>query len=216
MQKVIRKENRISKEVKPYLKIQRTLDLMVSSLLLIILFPLLLTLSMAVLLFSGRPIFFKQTRTGINNKPFTIWKFRTMTNRKEQEENVYEWNEEVPNDFVFKSASDCRVTGIGQFFRKYSIDEVPQLINVLRGEMSIVGPRPEIPEITKYYNAYQIQRLKMRPGITGYAQINGRSDVNHGEKIKLDRHYVDNCSLLLDFKIIVKTVGVVLKGRGSY
>ena len=108
------------------------------------------------------------------------------------------------------------MTGIGKVFRKYSIDEIPQLINVLLGDMSIVGPRPEIPEITKHYNTYQAQRLKVKPGITGYAQINGRSEINHGKKIEFDHHYIEHCSLYFDIKVIAKTIGLVIRGKGSY
>jgi len=134
---------------------------------------------------------------------------------KDESKHIYDWDESVPDEFVFKTENDSQVTKLGKIYRKYSIDELPQLFNVLIGDMSIVGPRPEILEITKHYDRYQAQRLSVKPGITGYAQINGRSEINHGKKIKLDLNYVENCSILLDIKILLNTVLLVLKGKGA-
>lgn len=108
------------------------------------------------------------------------------------------------------------MTGIGKLLRKLSLDELPQIINVLKGEMSLVGPRPEVPEITAYYNVEQAKRLNMKPGITGLAQINGRSNIPHGRKINYDIDYVENCSLLLDIKILIRTIRVVFSREGAY
>ncbi|MFD1927505.1 sugar transferase [Sporosarcina siberiensis] len=200
-----------------YLFWKRVFDIGTSLLLIILCMPLLLFFSLLSLITQGKPILFKQTRTGLNNKSFIIWKFRTMKECiKEKGEHIYDWGESVPDEFIFKTGSNSQVTKLGKIYRKYSIDELPQLFNVLIGDMSIVGPRPEIPAITKYYDVHQARRLNVKPGITGYAQINGRSEINHGKKIKLDLNYVENCSILLDIKILLNTVVLVLKGKGAY
>ena len=197
--------------------VKRTLDIIVSSLLLLCLSPFLLLFSIMLFIFSGGPIFFKQTRTGKDNMPFTIWKFRTMeVNHTQKKFHEYDWREGVPNDFVFKTPCNQRITKIGKVYRKLSIDELPQLINVLRGEMSLVGPRPEIPEITSLYSRSQSIRLRMRPGITGYAQVNGRSGITHGQKINYDLFYINNYSFVLDIKVVLKTIGQVIWGKGAW
>lgn len=177
-----------------------------------------LLIALLIYIKNGSPVLYKQIRTGIYNKPFVIWKFRTM-NQNEQlrkHHHEYHWDDKVPDDFVFKTLGNPEITKLGAFLRKYSLDELPQLINVLRGDMSIVGPRPEIPAITKYYNDEQSKRLLMKPGMTGYAQVNGRSEINHGQKIAYDLFYINNCSLLLDIKIIFRTIVQVISGRGAY
>ena len=133
-----------------------------------------------------------------------------------EKRHMYHWEEGVPDHFQFKTENDVSVTKIGKFLRKYSLDELPQLLNVLAGQMSLVGPRPEIPEITDLYNHKQAHRLLVKPGITGYAQINGRSEINHGEKIEYDLYYVKNQSLGLDLIIIVLTIVAVIKAKGAY
>lgn len=129
----------------------------------------------------------------------------------------YNWKNGVPDNFVFKAATEDNpnITGVGRFIRKYSLDELPQFINVLKGDMSIIGPRPEILDISRCYNQYQKQRLNVKPGITGWAQANGRSEMSHGDKIEHDLYYVENFSLWLDVKIFFKTIVQVLVGRGS-
>ncbi|TDM03849.1 sugar transferase [Macrococcus carouselicus] len=169
------------------------------------------------------PILFKQQRSGLNNIPFEIYKFRSMKVKKQQlpserVEDLYAYfGQRVPDDFIFKTleSNNPNVTQVGRWIRKYSVDELPQLFNVLKGEMSIVGPRPEIVAITKYYDAEQLKRLKVKPGITGWAQVNGRSEINHGLKIKYDIYYVNNESVWLYFKIIGMTLIQVLQGKGS-
>lgn len=195
---------------------KRVLDLAVSTFLLILLLPLLLVFSLLLLVLSGRPIFFKQVRTGRHNQPFIIWKFRTMeTSKQAASLHRYDWTDEVPNDFVFKTPSSQRITKIGRIYRKLSIDELPQLFNVMKGDMSLVGPRPEIPQITKFYSEYQMKRLSVKPGMTGYAQVNGRSIMSHGTKIEYDLHYVCHRSLTFDMKIIWHTISQVIRGRGA-
>lgn len=150
-----------------------------------------------------------------------MYKFRSMKNKQvpvpSNTHQTDDWHNGVPDNFVFKAPSEQNpnITKIGHFIRKYSIDELPQLINVLKGEMSIIGPRPEIVAITKHYNDYQRQRLNVKPGITGWAQVNGRSDIDHGTKIKYDLYYVENKSFLLDMKILFFTVVQVITGKNA-
>jgi len=150
-----------------------------------------------------------------------MYKFRSMKNKQvavpSNSHNDYNWKNGVPDDFVFKTSSEDNpnITKIGNFIRKYSLDELPQFINVLKGDMSIVGPRPEIIAISRCYNQHQKRRLDVKPGITGWAQANGRSDMDHGKKIEHDLYYVDNFSLWLDVKVFFKTVVQVVGGKGS-
>lgn len=195
---------------------KRFMDIIGSLTFLIILLPVFMLLILVTYLFSGRPIFFSQQRSGLNNKPFTIWKFRTMASSDEGSSgHSYHWKGEVPKNFLFEKPKDIPITRLGRIYRKYSIDELPQLWHVLKGEMSFVGPRPEILEITANYSPVQRQRLLVKQGITGYAQINGRSTITHGEKIAYDLFYVRHCSFLLDFKIILKTILIVFSGKDA-
>lgn len=170
------------------------------------------------------PIFYRQKRSGLYNIPFTIFKFRSMKVNNtvigtHEKENPYIlWEGKVPDDFIFKNTGgrNPNVTNIGAIIRKYSIDELPQLLNVLKGDMSIVGPRPEITQITSYYDSHQRKRLNVKPGITGWAQVNGRGNMNHGKKIELDLWYIKNWSFLLDIKIIFKTFMQVIIGKESF
>ncbi len=122
----------------------------------------------------------------------------------------------IPDDYYFKTEQDTRITKVGAILRKLSIDEIPQLLNVLKGDMSIVGPRPEVPTITNAYNSLQARRLEVKPGLTGLAQINGRSNISHGQKISYDIEYVDHYSLWLDVQILFKTIYVVVARTGAY
>lgn len=196
---------------------KRVVDIVVSLVLLVCCLPLFILISIIIVFTSGRPVYFIQDRTGINNSRFSILKFRTMTvSTNNDERHAYDWEEGVPDSFQFKYENDAAVTRIGKILRKYSLDELPQLVNVLIGNMSLVGPRPEIPQITNLYSEQQAKRLRVKPGITGYAQVNGRSEINHGKKIEYDHYYVDNCSFLLDVKIICATIIYVLKGKGAF
>lgn len=183
--------------------------------------PIFIVLAIYIVKEDGRPIFFKQKRSGKNDIPFGIYKFRSMKVKKpsdgKSKDIVYDWKNGVPEDFVFKTSSidDPNILKVGRFIRKYSLDELPQFYNVLKGDMSIVGPRPEIIEITRCYNREQKRRLEVKPGITGWAQVNGRSEINHGEKIRYDLYYVNNFSLTLDIKIFIKTISQVVLGKGS-
>lgn len=198
-------------------KWKRLIDIVGSLFILLCCLPLFILLPIIIILFSGRPVFFLQTRTGASNRRFTILKFRTMkVSTNESNRHIYDWKAGVPNDFLFKTESDSEVTSIGKILRKYSLDELPQLLNVLAGQMSLIGPRPEIPEITTFYNSQQAKRLLVKPGITGYAQVNGRSKISHGKKIEYDLYYVENCSILLDYKILCATIIYVIRGKGAF
>jgi lipopolysaccharide/colanic/teichoic acid biosynthesis glycosyltransferase len=163
---------------------------------------------------SRGPVFFKQKRIGYNGRTFTLLKFRTMIDGAENlKEFLLDRNE--MDGPVFKIKDDPRITKVGHFLRKSSIDELPQLINVLIGDMSLVGPRPPIQEEVLKYKTNERRRLSMKPGITCYWQVNGRNEITFNEWMKLDKKYIDNWSLWLDFKIMIKTIPVVLKGDGE-
>jgi exopolysaccharide biosynthesis polyprenyl glycosylphosphotransferase len=179
--------------------------------------PILLVIgisSIAIRLTSPGPVFFKQERCGLNGRLFTMYKLRSMVNNSEQARFELETLNEMDGP-VFKSSRDPRRTKVGKFLRKFSIDEFPQFYNVLRGDMSLVGPRPPLPQEVARYERWQRRRLSMKPGITCLWQISGRNEVSFQEWMKLDLTYIDNWSLLLDLKILLKTVPVVLLGRGA-
>ncbi|PKD99983.1 glycosyl transferase [Macrococcoides caseolyticum] len=199
---------------------KRLIDVIASSIAIVIFFPILTYIAYKIKKEDNGTIFFKQKRSGLNNKTFDIYKLRSMkiNNSTTNRDNPYKvWNCHVPDDFIFKTTSENNpnVTKIGKIIRKYSLDEIPQFYNVLKGDMSIVGPRPEIVEITEQYDVNQRRRLNVKPGITGWAQVNGRSDINHGNKIKYDLYYIENQSISLDLKIIWLTFWQVLVGKGS-
>jgi lipopolysaccharide/colanic/teichoic acid biosynthesis glycosyltransferase len=176
--------------------IKRILDIIISVIGLIVLSPLLLFISFAVLILHGSPIIFKQTRPGLHGKPFTIYKFRTM-------KSLY-----GPDGSPLPD--EDRLTRFGNWLRSTSLDELPELANVLIGDMSIVGPRPLLLEYMDRYTPEQARRHEVKPGITGWAQVNGRNNLSWEEKFRLDVWYVDNWSLALDFRVLLMTVGKVL------
>ncbi len=186
------------------LAIKRLVDLLGSGIGLLIISPILLITVILIEIFMPGPIFFKQQRVGLNGRLFNILKFRSMKVDKEAEEK---------HDF---SKDEERKTTFGNLMRRIKIDELPQLINVFRGDMSLVGPRPTVKEQTDLYNDYQRQRLKMRPGMTGLAQVNGNISLTWDERIEYDVEYVKKFSVLLDLKILVRTVGVVILGEDKY
>ncbi|HET6465842.1 MAG TPA: sugar transferase [Nitrospiria bacterium] len=197
------------------LAFKRSFDLAVSGLLLVALFPLFLLITLTIKLTSKGPVFFKQTRVGLNGRRFTLYKFRSMVrNAEAQKHELLHLNE--MDGPVFKMKGDPRLTSIGRFLRKTSLDELPQLINVLNGDMSIVGPRPPLPEEVAQYERWQRRRLSMKPGLTCLWQIHGRSHiVDFNKWMELDLQYIDNWSLQLDFVIFLKTIPVVLLGKGA-
>lgn len=178
-----------------YLK--RFLDFFLSLLAIIILSPVIIILYLLVVIFLGFPAIFKQPRPGKNEKIFTLYKFRSMTNKKDQDGNL------LPDD--------QRLTKFGRILRSTSLDELPELFNILMGNMSIVGPRPLLVEYLDYYTKEEHHRHDVRPGLTGYAQVNGRNATDWPKRLKQDIYYVNNYSLLLDIKIILLTIKKVLK-----
>lgn len=180
--------------------IKRLLDFILSLLALIILSPVLLITALLVRIKLGSPVIFKQKRPGLNEKIFTLYKFRTMTDKKDDEGNLLPDSE--------------RLTKFGKILRSTSIDELPELINILKGDMSIVGPRPLLVEYLELYNEEQKHRHDVRPGLTGLAQVNGRNSISWEDKFKEDIKYIEKISLIGDIKIILKTVIKVLKREG--
>lgn len=198
-----------------YLIVKRTIDILGALIGLVLLSPIFLIVAIAIKLDSKGPIIFGHTRRGLHGKDIKVYKFRTM----------YENSQEIFNNFTkeqkeefyknFKLENDPRVTKIGDFLRRTSIDELPQLINILNGSMSIVGPRPVVQKEIDLYGDYANKLFSVVPGLTGYWQANGRSDTTYEERIKMDMYYIDNRGFWLDFKIIIKTFGSVLKGEGA-
>ncbi|WP_339226800.1 sugar transferase [Oceanobacillus sp. FSL K6-2867] len=201
--------------------VKRIFDIILSFIALLILTPIFLALSILIIKEDGRPVFFRQKRSGLDDKVFEMYKFRSMKNKQvpipSNSHNEYNWKSGVPDDFVFKTSSESNpnITKIGVYIRKYSLDELPQFYNVLKGDMSIIGPRPEIIAISRCYNKHQKRRLEVKPGITGWAQVNGRSEMDHGKKIEYDLYYVDNFSLWMDLKVFFITIVQVIRGKGS-
>ena len=198
-----------------YLIVKRTIDILGALIGLVLLSPIFLIVAIAIKLDSKGPIIFGHTRKGLHGKDIKVYKFRTM----------YENSQEIFNNFTkeqkeefyknFKLENDPRVTKIGDFLRRTSIDELPQLINILNGSMSIVGPRTIVQKEIDLYGDYANKLFSVVPGLTGYWQANGRSDTTYEERIKMDMYYIDNRGFWLDFKIIIKTFGSVLKGEGA-
>jgi sugar transferase EpsL len=182
------------------LLIKRLFDIIVSLTLIILLAPLILFIALLIWVTMGRPILFRQRRVGYKGQVFTIYKFRTMTEERDEHGNL------LPDE--------QRLTRFGRFLRETSLDELPELFNVLKGDMSVVGPRPLLVEYLPYYTPEERKRHNMRPGITGWAQVNGRNAITWDQKLALDVWYVDNWSLWLDFKIILMTIIKVIKREG--
>jgi len=181
-------------------KIKRLIDIIGSLIGLTISSPIIVIISIIIYFTMGRPIFFKQVRPGLKGKPFVIYKFRTMLDLRDENGNL------LPDE--------KRLTTIGRFLRSTTLDELPEFWNVLKGDMSLVGPRPLLMEYLDRYNPEQARRHEVKPGMTGWAQINGRNTISWEEKFKLDVWYVDNWNILLDLKIIFLTILKVVKREG--
>lgn len=194
---------------------KRAFDIIASGAGIIILSPLFLIVSILIKLTSRGPVFYLQKRTGLNGRKFILYKFRSMHKGAHEKLSDLMAKNEMAGP-VFKMKNDPRIIPIGKFLRKLSIDELPQLFNVFTGHMSLVGPRPPLPKEVSRYEPWQRRRLSMRPGITCLWQVSGRNKVDFNEWMELDLEYIDNWSLWLDFKILVKTIPVALFGIGAY
>jgi exopolysaccharide biosynthesis polyprenyl glycosylphosphotransferase len=193
---------------------KRFFDIVMSSAALVVLSPLLLAVAAVIKLTSRGPVLFHQERTGLYGRPFRMLKFRSMVmDAEKRKAELLSKNEQ--SGPVFKMKNDPRITAVGRFIRKYSIDELPQLVNVLRGDMSVVGPRPPIPSEVARYEAWQRRRLSVRPGLTCVWQVSGRNQVSFEQWMLLDMQYIDHWSLAHDLQLILKTAPVVLTGRGA-
>ena len=194
--------------------IKRIMDIVISLIMLILLSPIFLITAIAIKLESKGPVFFKQTRSGLNGRKFTLYKFRSMIVGAEMKKKMLEKMNEMDGP-VFKIKHDPRITRVGRIIRKLSIDELPQLFNVLKGDMSIVGPRPPLPVEVEMYELWQRRRLSLKPGLTCIWQVSGRNNINFDRWMEMDLEYIDSWSLWLDIKLLFKTVFVVLFGYGA-
>lgn len=190
-------------------------DKILSALAILLTSPLLLLIAVAIKIDDPGPAIYKQTRVGKDRRTFTMYKFRSMhVNADARLEELKHLNEK--DGPVFKISNDPRITRVGRFIRKFSLDEFPQFFNVFKGEMSIVGPRPPLVKEVEQYTPYQMQRLNVKPGLTCYWQVSGRSNLSFDEWVKMDIQYIQERSLWVDFKVILKTIPAVLFGRGAY
>lgn len=195
---------------------KRLIDICGSAFLLLAMAPLLMIVTVLIKLDSPGSVFYKQERVGLNKRRFRVFKFRTMVDGAEKQQPILERLNEAAGP-VFKIKADPRITRIGKFLRRFSIDELPQLFNVLRGEMSLVGPRPlPVRDIERIDAQWHKRRLSVKPGVTCLWQVNGRSNVSFDRWVRMDLEYIDKWSLGLDMKILLKTIPAVLKGSGAY
>jgi len=195
--------------------VKRAFDVFFGSIILLLALPLMALSALMVFLDNGAPILFRQKRVGENGRLFDMLKFRTMIRNAEQLQGQVEKRDEDGN-IIHKSKDDPRITRIGHFLRRYSLDELPQFFNVIKGDMSLVGPRPEMPYLVEKYQPWQRKRFAIPPGITGWWQVNGRSDKPMHLHTEDDLYYIQNYSIWLDVQIIFRTVWVVLVGKGAY
>ena len=196
------------------LLIKRLFDIIFSLAGIILLFPLFVALTVIIKRVCPGPAIFKQVRSGLNGRKFIMYKFRTMINGADKEKETLNGFNEMDGP-VFKMRNDPRVTKFGRFLRRTSLDELPQLFNILKGEMSFVGPRPPVSEEVEKYEIWQRRRLSMKPGLTCLWQANGRNNVDFHKWMKMDLEYIDNWSLSLDLKILLKTIPAVLFSIGA-
>jgi lipopolysaccharide/colanic/teichoic acid biosynthesis glycosyltransferase len=207
--------------------IKRLIDVVASMLVIVLGFPFFLAVALLIKLTSRGPIFYSQRRIGEGGSAFTLFKFRTM--RQGNDDSIHRefarsfiegrmsnssLDEKVPS--VYKLTNDPRVTAVGNFLRRTSLDELPQFINIFKGEMTIVGPRPPLEYEIECYEEWHKLRLEVKPGLTGLWQVSGRSSVPFNEMVKLDLYYIEHWTLLLDFKIMLRTIPVMLFGSGGY
>lgn len=203
-------------QIKNYMQIKRILEYFFSLILLVVLSPVLLTLFIVIKLSDWKaPVIYRQVRVGKNETTFVMYKFRTMVPDADQLLGQYLDKNEIEGA-MFKLKKDPRVTRLGRLLRKTSLDELPQLINVLKGEMALIGPRPPLEREVISYSEKDKQRLSVTPGCTGLWQVSGRNELSFQEMVALDLYYINNLSWLLDLKIIMKTIGVVFLPKGAF
>ncbi|WP_170848236.1 sugar transferase [Lentibacillus halodurans] len=192
--------------------IKRSLDIAISLVCLLVLTPFMVWIACRMMKKEGKPIFFRQARVGREHRIFVLWRFRTKTNSSKVIRSLpphpfpKNWDNGVPDAFYFKRDTTQTVTQTGNWLKKYHLDRIPELFNVLKGDMSLVGPSPEVPEIADHYNQYQAQRLRVKPGIICLSQINGYTNQNYGKKIRDDLFYIRNCSVKWDMVIICRAL----------
>ncbi|SCJ73306.1 Putative colanic biosynthesis UDP-glucose lipid carrier transferase [uncultured Clostridium sp.] len=200
---------------KNYEQIKRTMDVLFSGVVLLLLIPLFIIVGIAIKVDSSGPIFFSQKRVGKDGEIFKIYKFRSMiANAEELKKKLIDENE--ASGPMFKIKKDPRITRVGKFIRKTSIDELPQLFNVLKGDMSLVGPRPSLPNEVEEFEPWMLRRLDVRPGLTCYWQVMGRNSISFEEWMKLDVKYVNERTLWIDIELIFKTIFVLFGDNNAY
>ncbi|WP_349405603.1 sugar transferase [Clostridium perfringens] len=215
MQFVKEKHGVNREQSKIYLLLKRIFDFISSLIGLIIFFPIIIIIAVAIKLDSKGPIVFGHTRVGKDGKEMKVYKFRSMVKNAQEVFNNFTQEQKDEFNKNFKLENDPRITKVGKFLRKTSLDELPQLWNIIKGDMSVVGPRPIVKkEIIKYGDSFK-KVFSVKPGLTGYWQANGRSDTTYEERVAMDLYYVDNRSLSLDFKIIIQTLVSVIKKEGA-
>jgi len=197
-------------------RIKRLFDLLLTIICLILLSPVFLVTALAIFLENPGPVFYSQVRVGKDGRHFKFFKFRSMVVDADKIKEKLTALNQSEDGVIFKMKDDPRITRTGKFIRKYSIDELPQLINVLEGSMSLVGPRPALPEEVRQYTLEQRKRLHAIPGITGIWQVSGRSDIPFTGQVQLDLAYIKSTSLLTDLIILLKTIPAVFAGKGAY
>lgn len=211
----VKKYTEVLKKNTIYVKVKRMIDVALATIGLIVLAPVFAIIALAIKIESNGPVFFKHTRIGQNGKIIKIYKFRSMV--QNAEELIQKFTPEQMKEYKenYKLTDDPRITKIGKFLRKTSLDELPQLINIIKGELSIIGPRPVVQDELEKYGADAQKFLSVTPGLTGYWAANGRSDTTYEERMKMELYYVDNMSMILDLKIFFKTILSVLKREGA-
>ena len=196
--------------------LKRMFDLVISVFLIIVLFPLFIIISILIKLDSPGPVFFVQKRVGLKKRTFDLYKFRSMINEADSLKPTLLEKNEVRDGVIFKMKQDPRITNLGVLLRRFSLDELPQLFNVFNGEMSLVGPRPPTLDEVEKYNHFHMDRLSIRPGMTGLSQVKGRSELTFKNWVRWDLWYLNNWSFTLDLQIILWTIPVIFTGKGAY
>lgn len=196
--------------------VKRAVDVVASGIGMLILSPVFLGLMIAIMIEDGWPVFYSQNRVGLNGRVFRFYKFRSMVRNADKIKEQLQTQNESGDGVIFKMKHDPRVTKIGRFIRRYSLDELPQLFNVFIGDMSLVGPRPPIPSEVAEYTLAERKRLHVKPGITCIWQVSGRSDIPFKEQVQLDVQYIRSQGIWNDFLLLLKTIPAVLLGKGAY